>query len=124
MLEVKPKQLINKGILVYQPPMFDTVTSYVNVDIFYSVNDPRLTWLSCDNTASKVFSSNQYVQPNGNMFVFDVELITGFYSIVVKSVSVGVSQLSGSLVVGFKKQPTEPLIIGLPYSIYPPITLI
>ena len=124
MLEVKSKPLIDSGIVVYQPPMFDNNTSYINLDIYYSVADPRLTWTQCNNGLTKIYSSQQLVQTNGNLFIYDNSLKAGFYSIKVRSFSLGDSELSGDLIVGFRKEPTEPLVIGLPYSIYPTISLI
>jgi len=124
MLEIKPKSFMNKGIGIYQPPPFSSGQSFVNLEIFYSKKDPRYQWIHCDNNLVTVFKSNQYIESNGNLFLFDSDLEVGFYTIKVLAVQLGFSEIKGDLVVGIKKEPTEPILIGLPYSIYPPITLI
>lgn len=124
MLEVKPKYQLTRGILVYVPPYKkEYSTTNVRLQIYYSESDPKLKWFQCDNTLSLIFEKTSLIQPNGNIFIGDFDLIKGYYSFKVRILTPAIGELNGSQVIGFTKQPTEPLVIGLPYSIYPPITM-
>lgn len=124
MLEIKAPYEIARGILVFVPPYrSEYPTTNLQLEIYYSRSDPKLNWLNCDNTLSLIFQKNVSVQPNGNILIYDADLIRGFYTFKLKIITPSIGELSGSQVIGFTKEPTEPLVIGLPYSIYPPITV-
>lgn len=124
MLEVQPRYQLARGFLVYVPPYNSTFpTTNVKLEVYYSVSDTRLKWFSCDNSLTLIFEKTTLVQSGGNIFVGDIDLIRGYYTFKVQIVTPALSELNGSQVIGFTKEPTEPLVIGLPYSIYPPITM-
>ncbi len=118
---VKPPSIINEGIAVYVPPIINE--KLVNtIDIFYSKNPPMFKWIGCDNTQSKIWSYTKYQSEKGDLFLYKNRLIKGFYTIRISLVKKDGGTKQGQTTIGII-EPTPYIIIGLPYSIYPVISV-
>jgi len=124
MLEIKPKSIIDKGFAIYQPAYFNNFNSYIKIELTYYKSDPRYIWTDCDPNGYILLKNTTSINKDGNLFIYNNNLEKGFYKIYIEQIDLGNTSISGSLILGFKKEPTEAIIIGLPYSIYPPINLL
>ena len=126
MIPVNAPLIVNRGIAVFVPPTEGAQTkSFVTIKLFYSKNNPDFTWIKCDKTLVSLWEDNALEGETGNIFIYralDV-LSRGYYTILVTKITGGEAQIEGRKVVGFLRDQPR-LIIGLPYSIYPAITLV
>ncbi len=120
---IEPPFIINNGIAVFFPAMGNEV-SLITLDIFYTKDNPIFAWAMCDTSQSRIWSKNIQQSPTGTLFLYelDKELPLGFYTIRATLNRASSQPIKGQITVGVIT-PTPRLIIGLPYSIYPPIDL-
>lgn len=123
MLPISPPSIIEKGIAIYCPPLSNSSTNLIRIDIYYSPNNPHLSWLTCETSKALIWTSTSTQTPEGILFLYQTlsDLDLGFYTIKITSVSKS-SNAEGSITIGIIK-PTPTLVIGLPYSTYPVISL-
>ena len=125
MQPIKPPSIINNGIAVFAPASERIkVPSLISIEIYYEVNNPLFSWLNCSTEKVKIWDKTQSQVPSGTLFIYETpgDLTLGFYTIKIINTTAVRSQTSGQILVGINS-PTPRLIIGLPYSIYPPIDL-
>lgn len=122
MQAITAPNLIDKGVLIYVPPS-ETLKCLVSIEINYTKTHPKFMWSTCDDLITKIWQDEKYESSKGDIFAFRSELQLGFYTLKVKKLSPDSRIKQGSLTIGIIK-PTPYLVIGVPYSIYPPITLV
>ena len=120
---ITPIPYINKGIIVYFPNI-ETIKYLVKLEIYYSQNNPLFDWVNCYNSEVKIWEQTTTKDDFGILFLYrtTVDLQPGFYTIKATMLSNQQSK-TGEITVGLY-QTTPYLAIGVPYSMYPPITLI
>lgn len=123
MKPIAPPFIIKNGIAVFFP-VIGKAAALVTLEIYYTRSNPIFSWLNCDTAQSKIWSKSIQQSPTGTLFLYetDKDLPLGFYTIAAKLNRASSSTMSGQITVGVIT-PTPRLIIGLPYSIYPPIDL-
>lgn len=115
---------LSKGITVYCPALERLSNYLIKLEIFYSQYNPLFDWINCNNSELKIWEQTVREDPAGTLFLYQTsnDLAAGFYSIRVTVLSDQQPKV-GQLTIGLI-QPTPYLAIGIPYSMYPPITLI
>lgn len=124
MIPTPPPSLIEKGILVYCPSTAsESRNSIIRLDIYYNPNNPYMSFLGCESNSALIWSQSTDQIPAGTIFTYQTleDLVPGYYTIKVSSIT-SAQTSEGIRTIGFIK-PTPYLIIGLPYSIYEPISL-
>lgn len=116
MIPSEPPLIIDKGIAVYAPYLYE---GCLRVEIYFSPNNPLLSFMSCSNTQHKIWETTSSQSPTGTLFIYQTDLTLGFYTVVLSNPSLN---KSGSLIVSILR-PTKRVVVGLPYSIYPPIDM-
>ena len=124
MRSIAPPTILNYGIAVYFPGTFSITSKVIQLEIFYSKENPLFSWIACDNIQRQIWSKKQSFSTNGTLFLYQLnsEIPLGFYTIKAKLYSADSQVKEGQLFIGITS-PTPNLIIGLPYSVYPPIDL-
>jgi hypothetical protein len=117
MTPLEPPLVIDKGIGLYSPLVKD-ITS-LRLEIYFSTTNPLLSFASCSSKEHKLWEVIQLQSPTGTLFLYQAELDLGFYTLVLSN---EVRDMRGSITLGVLR-PTNRIVVGLPYSIYPPIEL-
>lgn len=112
---------VQYGISIYVAPTVSVTSGTVNLTIRYSTSNPVLNSAATSNILWK--NSSGY-SPGGVRFDYsrNSQLPAGSYSLSVTITRQDGLNLSGSRVYTID-QPTDNIVIGLPYSIYPSIPL-
>lgn len=114
--------IINQGIAVYVPALLGWENGVIRIEITHSLNMQQFNRGNCNPKQQLIWQKLERQNPQGTLFLYhSPELLKGFFNIRVEAAN-GSSQIQGQLKVGFT-EPTSRLIVGLPYSLYPPITL-
>ena len=123
MKPIEPPTLINKGIAIFCPPPQDKSKSLIVINIYYSKTHPQLSWTDCDTRSALIWTSRSTQTPEGLLFLYEsiLKLEAGFYTIKITS-SNGTNIKQGQTTIGLLSD-QDNLIIGSPYSSYPPIEL-
>lgn len=114
---------INKGILVFFPALNTSLNYLLKLEIFYTKSNPLFNWINCDNSEQKIFEEVSRESKSGILFNYNIptDLEAGFYTF--KSTLIDSQQpKEGQLTIGLFQNQSY-IVIGLPYSMYPPITL-
>ena len=116
--------LIPKGIVVYFPNIEFTEKYLIKLEVFFSQYNPLFDWVNCTNSEIKIWEQVTGNDPSGVLFLYQrtTDLVAGFYTIKATLLSSQQSK-KGLLNIGLY-QSTPYLAIGIPYSMYPPITLV
>lgn len=124
MKPIAPPTILNYGIGAYFPGTVATATNYLRLEILYSKENPLFSWVACDNIQKQIWNKTEPYNPNGILFLYQLNssLPLGFYTIRAKLFSSEAQVKEGQFFIGITS-PTPNLIIGLPYSVYPPIDL-
>ncbi|MBD2201538.1 hypothetical protein H6G33_09285 [Calothrix sp. FACHB-1219] len=124
MKPIQPPQIINKGIAIYSPYLEGSIPGLLSISIYFSSTNPLFNWLSCDSTESLIWKNSSPPSKQGTLFLYEPksDLELGFYRIELSLFKVNMLPVSGETRVAILT-PTPYLIIGLPYSVYPPIVL-
>ena len=122
MIPVPAPPIIERGIVVFCPKL-DLEKYLLKIEIFYSLNNAKYTWLKCDRKVSSLWSRQTLVEKNPVLFIYrrDELLNKGFYQIKISAYSKGITR-TGSKTIGMLTQ-SEKIIVGLKYSIYSAIEL-
>ncbi len=119
-----PPLLINKGIVIYCPSsVTESRNSIVRLDIYYNPNNPYMSFLGCDSNSALIWSQSTTQTSAGTIFTYQTleDLVAGYYTLKVSAIT-SLQTSEGTRTIGLIK-PTPYLVIGLPYSIYEPISL-
>jgi hypothetical protein len=124
MKSISPPAIINNGIAVYFPGTSNNLSNYLQLQIFYSKDNPLFSWVACDNVQRQIWTKNQEYGSGGVLFLYQLnsDIPLGFYTIRAKLFSTESQTKEGQFFIGITS-PTPNLIIGLPYSVYPSIDL-
>jgi len=114
---------LSKGITVFFPAIETNSRYLIKLEIYYSENNPLFDWVNCSKSELKIWEQVIQGNPAGTLFLYQTDntLNAGFYTIrgtMLSDQQPKVGQLTVGLI-----QPTPYLAIGIPYSMYPPITL-
>lgn len=112
--------VIPQGIALYAPPL-EGSSALFELSIYYRETNPLFSWLQCSNEEQLLWVTSQRQTNQGVIFLYQEPLRGGYYRLELKADD-GKVVRSGALPIAITK-PTPYLMIGLPYSIYPPITL-
>jgi len=125
MIPVKAPSILDYGIAIYVPPLEDSSVSYVRCQIYYSKENPLFYWRVCDNTVKKLWEDVSAYSNTGILFLYKTlnSLDIGFYTIKIEAQFKNSNLRKGELTLGVSRENKYKLIIGMPFSIYPPITL-
>lgn len=121
MKPIKAPRLTENGIVLYVPPVVGFPN--VKVEIFYSPKNPLFAWAYCEGSPQKIWEKIDTNFDKGIMFIYNRNLLKGFYKVSISMSDENVTQiLRGSEVYGLlKEKPT--LYIGLPYSTFSTISV-
>lgn len=116
LVELPP--IINKGIAVFIPYEEYLGDSLLRVEFKYSKTNPSFTSIACTVDEQKLWDGSMYLSRPGALatYITSSDLSPGFYTITIVCPTKGLSSVSQYGVI----RPTNKLIIGLPYSAYPP----
>jgi hypothetical protein len=119
---INPLEITKYGIVVYQQAVNNK--NIINLKIFFTKVNPLFNWLTCDNGERLIWDKTISDSTDGTIFIYETRnsLEEGFYRIVVESYSYNGQSKLGEKTIGVLEE-TDKIIIGLPYSIYDPITL-
>jgi hypothetical protein len=117
MRPIEPILVIDEGIALYSPYLSNV--GDLRIEIFFSATNPSMNLINCGPKEGKLWEAVRPQSPTGTLFLFQSQLALGFYIIVLSSID---RLRRGSLTLGVLR-PTNRLVVGLPYSIYPPIDL-
>lgn len=124
MKPIQAYSYISKGIGVFFPDI-DSIKNYLlKVEIFYSKINPCFSWIDNKTSEVKIWEETIRNNTNGILFLYQtpMELVAGFYTVKAAILS-DKQPKTGQITIGLYKT-TPYLLIGVPYSMYPPITLI
>jgi len=120
---VRAEPLVINGLVVYSPPMSLLKGGLLRLTVTYSEHSPDFSWVTCrDTTLTPLWQIEDYYTPQGTLFVYDsgIPLKVGHYSLVLTLQAdrtyTGKEEIT-------LMEPTPRIVIGLPYSVYPPILL-
>lgn len=124
MKSINPPSILNYGIAVYFPGVEGSSSQYIQIEIYYSKENPLFSWVACDNIQRQIWTKTEPLLSNGTLFLYQLnsEIPLGFYTIRAKKYSAESQIKEGQFFIGITS-PTPNLIIGLPYSVYPFIDL-
>ncbi len=122
MKPIAPPSILTKGIAVYIPPLMENSRGIVNVAIYYTKSNPLFSWLTCETSRVKLWSKSVEQTKGGSLFLYEQELALGFYILQASLIKPDSSTIQGQMSLGLIT-PTPYIIVGLPYSIYPPISM-
>lgn len=122
MKPIKAPPLVRQGIAVYVP----SVANYTQakIEIYYSPTNPLFPSGFCDNNPYRIWQKTDSQFGRGILFVYNSPTILakGFYKIDITVVNKQQQRLTGSRTIGVLKN-KRTLHVGLPYSIFGPISL-
>ena len=115
---------ISTGIAVFFPTIEFIGNYLIKLEVYYSQSNPLFDWVNCNNSEVKLWEQTASKDSTGLLFLYQTPqaLLPGFYTIKGNLLSTQQSK-TGQLTIGLN-QSTPYLAIGIPYSMYPPITLI
>ena len=119
MQPIAPPEIIAQGLALYCPQ----TSGLLEVRIYYQAQNPKFNWIRCDRSEQLLWSASQRPSNGGLIFHYPSPslLPAGYYRLELRQLE-GIGQKEGNTTITIL-QPTKRLIIGLPYSIYPPIHL-
>jgi hypothetical protein len=112
----EPPLVIDRGLALYSPLLEQ---GQLRLEIYFSIANPLLSFINCSRAEHKVWELLANQSPTGTLFLYQTELELGFYTLVLSNET---RSRSGSLTLSILS-PTKRIVVGLPYSIYPPIEL-
>jgi hypothetical protein len=121
---IETDTIIKNGIAVYVPPInAKEMGATLTITIQYSESNPNLSWReNCPAPTVNIFYARDVIKHSGNIFITkDLNLVNGFYIITITAELLSNSVLSGTEIYSIIED--KGLIIGFPYSIFPPIPL-
>jgi hypothetical protein len=124
MKPIAPPPVINKGIAVFVPALDVADAVATKCEIHYSSENPNFNWLNCGPTQMKLWEEIVNYSANGVLFLYKKSnnLNLGFYTIKITVYKNGNTSVSGQIVVGITRDKAK-LIVGMPFSTFPPIPL-
>jgi hypothetical protein len=119
MQPIAPPSIIAQGIALY----CTQTSGLLELRIYYQAQNPKFNWIRCDRSEQLLWSAAQRPSNGGLIFHYPSRslLEAGYYRLELRQTE-EVQKKEGNATVTIL-QPTKRLIIGLPYSIYPPIHL-
>lgn len=119
MTPIAPPSVISQGVGLY----CSQTSGLLELKVYYQAQNPKFNWIRCDRSEALLWSAAQRPSNGGLLFHYPSPTLlpAGYYRLELIQLE-GTSQKRGSLSFAIL-QPTKRVIIGLPYSIYPPIHL-
>lgn len=125
MIPIKAPPILDYGIAIYVPPLEQGGVVYVKCEISYVKDNPLFAWRNCDNNSRTLWTDVSAYSDTGILFLYKTlkSLDIGFYTIRLEARMKSGIPLTGSMTLGVTRDYKNKIIIGMPFSIYPPIPL-
>ncbi len=125
MIPIKAPPILDYGIAIYAPPLDQGDVVYVRCEISYVKDNPLFAWRNCDNNTRILWTDVSAYSDTGILFLYKTlkSLDIGFYTIKLEARMKSGTSRTGSITLGVTRDYKNKLIIGMPFSIYPPIPL-